>query len=146
MADTSSLSSQQLPFDTGQLEQIFAQLAKRPPVHVHDVLSGNINTIVKVECEGRLYGLRVRTQEQVYRYEPDLVKEVFVAELLKLSSQFRTDAGTAALFAELLTARCGRLWGGDARTTATRFHFADSPGHQRRQAIPGYLSRLAVAI
>jgi aminoglycoside phosphotransferase (APT) family kinase protein len=108
LSSFSSFSSGELPCDTRQLEHIFAQLAKRPPIHVHDVLSGNINTIVKVECERQLYGLRVRTQEQVYRYEPDLVKEVFVAELLKLNSQFRTDAGTAALFAELLTAGCGR--------------------------------------
>ena len=106
MADASSRA---LSFDTGQLEHVFAQLAKRPPIHVHAVLSGNINTIIKVECEGQLYGLRVRTQEQVYRYEPDLVKEVFVAELLKPNAQLQTDAFRAVLFAGFLTVRCGRL-------------------------------------
>ena len=78
MADASAAT---LPFSSRQLERVFARLSGRPPLHVHAVLSGNINTIVKVECEGRLYGLRVRTQEQVYRYEPDLVKEALVAAL-----------------------------------------------------------------
>ena len=32
MADA---SSRVLSFDTGQLEHVFAQLAKRPPIHVH---------------------------------------------------------------------------------------------------------------
>ena len=99
-----------LPFDTGQLERVFAQLAKRPPIHVHAVLSGNINTILKVECESRLYGLRVRTQEQVYRYEPDLVKEAFVTALLTPDAQPQTDAARADLFADVLTSRCGREW------------------------------------
>lgn len=97
------------PFETGQLERVFAQLAKRPPVYVRAVLSGNINTILKVECESRLYGLRVRTQEQVYRYEPDLVKEAFVTALLTPHAQPQTDAARAGLFAEVLTSRCGAL-------------------------------------
>lgn len=106
MADASSTA---VPFSTRQLERVFARLSARPPLHVRDVLSGNINTIVKVECEGRLYGLRVRTREQVYRYEPDLVKEAFVTALLKPHVRPPTDTTIARLFATLLSARCGRL-------------------------------------
>jgi hypothetical protein len=106
MTDASSTA---LPFSTRQLERVFARLSGRPPLHVHDVLSGNINTIVRVECDGRLYGLRIRTQEQVYRYEPDLVKEAFVTELLKPPARPRTDTAIARLFDTLLNARCGRL-------------------------------------
>ncbi len=119
MADLPSI---QLPFDTGQLERVFAQLSKRPPIHVHDVLSGNINTIVKVECDGRLYGLRVRTQEQIYRYEPDLIKEAFVAELLKPGAQLQTDADSAGLFAGLLSARCGVLDSGGSVLPPVRYY------------------------
>lgn len=106
MADASAAT---LPFSSRQLERVFARLSGRPPLHVHAVLSGNINTIVKVECEGRLYGLRVRTQEQVYRYEPDLVKEALVAALLTPGSRPPTDTAVARLFDGLLAARCGRL-------------------------------------
>ncbi len=102
-------SAAALPFSSRQLERVFARLSGRPPLHVHAVLSGNINTIVKVECEGRLYGLRVRTQEQVYRYEPDLVKEALVAALLTPGSRPPTDAAVAQLFDGLLAARCGTL-------------------------------------
>lgn len=114
-------SSMPLPFEIGQLEQVFAQLAKQPPIHVHDVLSGNINTILKVECEGRLYGLRVRTQEQIYRYEPDLVKEACVVELLESDTQLRTDAQIADVFARLLTDRCGRPSGVGTLLPAVRY-------------------------
>lgn len=111
MADASAAA---LPFSSRQLERVFARLSGRPPLHVHAVLSGNINTILKVECEGRLYGLRVRTQEQVYRYEPDLVKEALVAALLTPGARPPTDAAVARLFDSLLTARCGTL---DSETT-----------------------------
>ena len=97
------------PSSSRQLERVFAQLSGRPPLHVYAVLSGNINTIVKVECQGRLYGLRIRTQEQVYRYEPDLVKEALVAALLKPGARPPTDAAIVRLFDSLLTARCGAL-------------------------------------
>ena len=110
MAERSSIV---LPFGTEQLERVFAQLAKQPPVRIHDVLSGNINTIVKVECEERLYGLRVRTQEQVYRYEPDIVKEAFVAHLMEqvmeLDSTATSDAPIGRLFSSLLSSRCGTV-------------------------------------
>ncbi len=112
-----------LPFSNRQLERVFAQLPGRPPLHVRDVLSGNINTIVKVECEGRLYGVRVRTQEQVYRYEPDLVKEAFVTALLKPHARPPTDIAIAQLFDTLLSARCGRL--DSAQTVLPPIHYYD---------------------
>ena len=65
-----------------QLRQIFTPLTGDPSPRVRRTLSGNINTILKVEANGQMYGLRIRSQEQVYRYEPDLMKEVFISWLL----------------------------------------------------------------
>src|SRR5262249_8849518 len=68
----------QCPLSIQQIEAVFAPLLGSYSVRVCEVFSGNINTIVKVDIEGLYYGLRVRTHEQVYRYEPDLIKEAFV--------------------------------------------------------------------
>jgi len=59
------LLSAQLPFDIQQLEGVFSPLLGSQPIQVCEVISGNINTIFKVQTGGQFYGLRVRTQEQV---------------------------------------------------------------------------------
>ena len=112
-----------LPFSTRQLERVFARLSGRRPLHIRDVLSGNINTIVKVEYGGRPYALRVRTREQVYRYEPDLVKEAFVSALLKPHARPSTDTALARVFDTLLSARHGRL--DSTHSVLPRMHYYD---------------------
>ncbi|HEV8711382.1 MAG TPA: aminoglycoside phosphotransferase family protein [Candidatus Binatia bacterium] len=97
----------QCPFTIPQLEAVFAPLAGDRPVRVCEVFSGNINTIVKVDVEGQSYGLRVRTHEQVYRYEPDLIKEAFVTWLLNHAGNSRDDMEVAAAFSAICTVRCG---------------------------------------
>src|SRR5262249_4875509 len=89
----------------------FAPLMATPSLCVREVFSGNINTIVKVDVDGHSYGLRVRTQEQVYRYEPDLVKEAFVSWLLTHAGGVKDDGEVAAVFSALGAARCGRIAG-----------------------------------
>ena len=98
-----------LPFAVELIERAFARFAGNHPVRVHEVLSGNINTIVKVEHAERMYGLRVRTHEQVYRYEPDVIKEAFVSHLLDQDGTSTNDASTGRLFSSLLSARCGTV-------------------------------------
>ena len=97
----------QCPFTIQQLEAVFAPLLGDHPVQVCEVFSGNINTIVKVEVDGQCYGLRVRTHEQVYRYEPDLIKEAFVIWLLDHTGNAEDDAAVAAAFSTIRAARCG---------------------------------------
>jgi aminoglycoside phosphotransferase (APT) family kinase protein len=92
-----------------QLAKAFSRLRPGQPLQVSDVLFGNINTIIKVDVAGRCYALRVRTQERVYRYEPDLMKEVFVAWLLEHGQEGPCDAKAAAAFTEIRAGRCGTV-------------------------------------
>ena len=90
-----------------QLRRIFAPLTGDADPHVRDTLAGNVNTIFKVEANGRTYGLRIRTQEQVYRYEADLIKEVFVSWLLDPAHAGASDADKARVLERLHAARRG---------------------------------------
>ncbi|HKA55336.1 MAG TPA: hypothetical protein VKJ47_16920, partial [Candidatus Binatia bacterium] len=98
----------QCPFTAQQLRAVFAPLVGDRPVRVCEVFSGNINTIVKVDVDGQSYGLRARTHEQVYRYEPDLIKEAFVAWLLDQAGNIKDEAQAATAFSAICTARYGR--------------------------------------
>jgi hypothetical protein len=93
--------------DTSQIERALSPVFAGQPLHVQRMLTGNINTIVKVAVSGRSYGLRVRTHEQVYRYEPDLIKEAFVLWLLKHAAHGPQDTKAAAAFAQLRAAQRG---------------------------------------
>src|SRR5262245_31738487 len=88
------------PFDQQQLERAFAPLSPNHTLLVREVFSGNINTIVKVEVNEHCYGFRVRTQEKVYRYEPDLIKEAFVVWLLQPGHERLSDEKIAAAFTQ----------------------------------------------
>jgi aminoglycoside phosphotransferase (APT) family kinase protein len=101
----------QCPFTAQQLEAVFAPLMAPRSLCVREVFAGNINTIVKVDVAGHSYGLRVRTQEQVYRYEPDLVKEAFVSWLLTHAGSVKHDREVAVAFSALCAARCGEIAG-----------------------------------
>ncbi len=90
-----------------RLRQIFTPLTGDPSPRVRRTLSGNINTILKVEANGRMYGLRIRLQEQVYRYEPDLMKEVFISWLLDPAQAGANDAEKARALSQLRTAQRG---------------------------------------
>ena len=90
-----------------QLKQVFAPLVGDQPLRVCETLSGNINTILRIEAGDHCYGLRVRTQEHVYRYEPDLIKEVFISWLLDPNNAERGDVEKAEALSHLLTAQCG---------------------------------------
>lgn len=96
------------PFDQQQLARAFAPLMQGSgTLHLDEVLAGNINTIVKLAWNNQRYGLRIRTQETVYRYEPDLVKEAFVSQLLSNRGTDPQDKTIAAVFAELRSAQRG---------------------------------------
>lgn len=99
------------PFDQQQLERVFSLLVDDCPLQVCAVFRGNINTIVKVASGDRYYGLRVRTQEQVYRYEPHLVKEAFIIWLLNHARSTINDKDVAAAFAQILRDHYGSLTG-----------------------------------
>lgn len=93
--------------DTSQIERALSLVFSGQPLHVQQVLTGNINTIVKVAVSGRSYGLRVRVYEQVYRYEPDLIKEAFVLWLMRHAANGPRDTEAAAAFAQLRATRHG---------------------------------------
>lgn len=90
-----------------QLRRIFAPLTGDAAPRVCDTLAGNVNTILKVAANGRTYGLRIRTQEHIYRYEADLIKEVFVSWLLNPAHAGASDADKARALARLHAARRG---------------------------------------
>ncbi len=110
------------PFTTQQLKAVFAPLLGDRLVQVCEVFSGNINTIVKVKVDGRCYGLRVRTHEQVYRYEPDLIKEAFVIWLLDHTGNAADDADVAAAFSTLRATRCGATASADGVLPAVLYY------------------------
>ncbi len=97
------------PFSEQQIARAFSRVATGAALQVQEVLAGNINTILKIESAGQHYGLRVRTQESVYRYEPDLIKEVFVLQLLQTAGDGRNDALMAAAFKQLFAAQYGTV-------------------------------------
>ena len=90
-----------------QLQQIFTPLTGDPSPRLCLTLSGNINTILKVEAKGQMYGLRIRSQEQVYRYEPDLMKEVFISWLLDPAHAQANDTEKARVLSQLRAAQRG---------------------------------------
>lgn len=114
--------SPQSPFDRSQLEQAFSPLLENPSLQVCEVFSGNINTIIKVKIHGQSYGLRVRTQESVYRYEPDLVKEAFVLWLMTHAGDTPGDAAVAAAFAQIHAARSGTVTDRHAALPTVRYY------------------------
>jgi hypothetical protein len=95
------------PFDREQLHNAFAPVLGNQSFQVCQVLSGTINTIVKVHSGGRYYALRARTQENIYRYEPDLIKEAFVAWLMNHTPNIPCDAEAAVAFTHIRAAQCG---------------------------------------
>jgi hypothetical protein len=102
-------SSLSCPFTLRQIQEAFALLHEDRPLQVRAVLAGNINTIIQVAAGDRCYGLRVRTEESVYRYEADLVKEAFVLWLLTHAGGTSCDVAAAAAFSHLRAARCGTV-------------------------------------
>lgn len=94
-------------FTTAQIERAFSPLLPGQIPHVQHVFAGNINTILKVAVNDRSYGLRVRTHEQVYRYEPNLIKEAFVLWLMRHAATGRHDQEAAAAFVQLTAAQRG---------------------------------------
>ena len=90
-----------------QLQQIFSPLTGDSSPRVCRTLSGNINTILQIEANGQMYGLRIRSQEQVYRYELDLMKEVFISWLLDPAHAGADDAEKARALSQLRTTQRG---------------------------------------
>jgi hypothetical protein len=113
--------NQTCPLDLHEIAQAFAPVTKNATPRVLDVFTGNINTILKVEIGGRLYGLRVRTQESVYRYEPNLIKEAFALGLLSRPEATPDDNAVAAMVAELKAAQSGRSGGRHEIMPAVRY-------------------------
>jgi hypothetical protein len=95
--------------NAAQIERAFSPLFSGQTLHVQQVLAGNINTILQVAVNGRSYGLRMRTHEQVYRYEPNLIKEAFVLWLMRNVATGLRDREAASAFAQLTAARQGTV-------------------------------------
>ena len=93
--------------NASQIERAFSSLFSGQLPHVQQVFAGNINTIIQVVVNGRSYGLRVRTHEQVYRYEPNLIKEAFVLWLMQNVATGPRDREAAAAFAQFTAVQRG---------------------------------------
>lgn len=107
MAD--QVTSFSLPFSAQQLERALSPLKRLTGFHVREVFTGNINVILKVESGDHTYGLRVRLHEAVYRYEPDLMKEVFILRLLQRAGKEPNDTLVAEAFGRLREAQRGTV-------------------------------------
>jgi aminoglycoside phosphotransferase (APT) family kinase protein len=98
-----------LPFSQQQIECAFFPLLRQAVLQVREVFSGNINVILKVENGDQTYGVRVRLHESIYRYEPDLMKEVFILRLLQQAGKAPNDALVAEAFRRLREAQRGTV-------------------------------------
>lgn len=104
---TKQVELSSLPFSQQQLERALSPLGRDAAFQVREVFTGNINVILKIESDDRAYGVRVRLHESVYRYEPDLMKEVFVLQLLQQASKASNDTLIAETFRRLREAQRG---------------------------------------
>ncbi|MGE0682222.1 MAG: phosphotransferase family protein, partial [Candidatus Binatia bacterium] len=98
-----------LPFSQQQLECALSPLEQLSTFHVREVFTGNINVILKVESDNHTYGVRVRLHESVYRYEPDLMKEVFILRMLQQADKAPNDMLLAEAFTRLREAQRGMV-------------------------------------
>jgi aminoglycoside phosphotransferase (APT) family kinase protein len=98
-----------LPFSQQQIERAFSPLTRPGALQVRAVFAGNINVILKVDNGDQTYGVRVRIHESVYRYEPDLMKEVFILQLLRQAGKAPNDALVAEAFRRLREAQRGTV-------------------------------------
>lgn len=65
------------------LQRILARhLGIDDEVEICETISGNINHIYKVKYAGRLFGVRISAHEHRFKYEKDIIKEVFAICLL----------------------------------------------------------------
>lgn len=98
-----------LPFSQQQLERALSPLGRHAAFQVRAVFAGNINVILKIASGDQTYGMRVRIHESVYRYEPDLTKEVFILRLLPQAGKAPNDTAVAEAFRRLRQAQCGTV-------------------------------------
>jgi aminoglycoside phosphotransferase (APT) family kinase protein len=106
---TEQVTSFSLPFSRQQIERALSPLEQLTAFQVREVFTGNINVILKVESGDQIYGVRVRLHESVYRYEPDLMKEVFILRLLQQAGKAPNDTLVAEAFRRLRAARRGTV-------------------------------------
>ncbi len=79
--------------------------------------SGTFNLVVKLTYAGRRLGVRLAMNQRHFRYERDLIKEVFAITLLKQAGTDLTDERAGALVRALLDAPRGKLMSHEAVRT-----------------------------
>ncbi len=72
-----------------------------------EVITGNINCICKIKYAGRYFGARISTNQYRFKYEKDIIKEVFAICLLNNVQEGFYDAATKDLFGRLLKSATG---------------------------------------
>lgn len=72
-----------LAIERALIAETAASALGRRDIKFAGAVEGTINTILRLESGGRLYALRLRTREDVYRYAPGVVKEAVLAGVLE---------------------------------------------------------------
>jgi hypothetical protein len=86
-------------------------------IEISETRSGTFNRVVKFSYAGRRLGVRLAMNRLHFRYERDLIKEVFAIALLNRADSSLDDAGTARAVEALLATPRGTLLGHEAVRT-----------------------------
>ncbi len=98
------------PLKEQQVIKIFSDIfGENIEVQIDEIFRGNINLIFKVKIDNKFYGLRVRINESVYRYEPNIVKEVLIIQLTNMQESLNFENEIEKVFAQILSQKKGTV-------------------------------------
>lgn len=98
------------PFKEQQVREIFGEVFRQnTEIQIDEIFRGNINLIFKVKTDNKCYGLRIRLNESVYRYEPNVIKEVFIIQLTHLQDFLNFEKEIEEAFAKILSQKKGTI-------------------------------------
>lgn len=76
-----------------RLEDVFAtRLGGDGGIEVLDVISGNMNSIYKVRYAGQTLGVRITFDQYRFKYERDIIKEIFAIFIIYYARETANDA------------------------------------------------------
>ncbi|MEI6986823.1 MAG: phosphotransferase [Rhodospirillaceae bacterium] len=114
MSDTVPASSS-APESLAVLERlgvIFSrQLGGNGDVELISVISGNVNTILKLRYEGRELGVRLALNTYRFKYEKDIIKEIFALFLIYHASDAENDMVARGIVDGILASPVGSYVG-----------------------------------
>lgn len=91
---------------------------------IQDTRSGTFNLVVKLTYGARRLGVRLALNQQHFRYERDLIKEVFAVTLLRQGGADLTDERAAALVKALMAEPRGTVMSHEAVRTILHYDWS----------------------